>query len=60
MDKRSSARVVKIAEKVLSSEMDWFSLGAKRGTVIWTAEDVTPRDIKAIAASVLAQARGKP
>ena len=60
MDKRSSARVVKIAELLMHSN-DWETteFQGKTGTVIFFHHKLTVKDLKAIAASVLAQARGK-
>ena len=60
MDKRSSARVVKIAELLMPmDDSDVAEYHGKNGTVIWFADRVTVKELKSLAASVLAQARGK-
>ena len=61
MDKRSSARVVKIAEMLMHTDTtEFMEFHGGNGTVIWFSDKLTVKELKSLAASVLAQARGKP
>ena len=60
MDKRSSARVVKIAELLMQCEPeDTMEFHGRNGSVIWFADKLTVKELKSLAGSVLAQAKGK-
>ena len=61
MDKRSSPRIVKIAEMLMQLEQgDTMEFHDRTGSALFFHKRLTVKDLKSLAASVLAQARGKP
>ena len=61
MDKRSSQRVVKIAEMLMQLKPgETMEYHGKEGSALFFHKKLTVKDLKSMAASVLAQARGKP